>query len=425
MKRFWIEELETMPAPEMARRQLGMVAEQTTRAARDSDFYRDRLGEPPAGGFAFVDLDHFAQAVAPTTKEQVIAAQRDRPPYGGLLAVPEDDLVRHYVYPAGQVLGWSATDHAVLEDMYATGLYAAGVRSTDRVDVTFQYHWVVAGTIWDAAARHLGAAVVPGGAGESRQHANNMALLRTTCLIGFSTFLEHIVASAEEIGIAADQLGVQKIIIVGEWHGSDAKTRLSKLYGGATVREAYGTGETGLVAAECDADSRGMHVHPDVLLEVRNESSGELVDEGEGGEVYLTPLTIRAMPVLRFRTGDITESVRHEPCACGRTTPRLGRIIGRTGQMLRVKGIFLSRPLVESVVAEVLSTASTFQMTVDRPNGLDRLRLKVESPSAVSEEMVTRLVRGMKARATIAIEVDIVPVGTLGEPVSWFVDERT
>ena len=425
MQKFWVEELETLPARELLARQLAMAATQTSRAARDSEFYRQRFGSVPADGFAFADLDAFATAVASTSKEEVIAAQKASPPYGGLLAVPEDDLVRHYVYPAGQVLGWTATDHAALEDMYAAGLYAAGIRRTDRVDITFQYHWVVAGTIWDAAARHLGAAVVPGGAGESAQHAANMALLKTTCLIGFSTFIERIAASAEERGIAAADLGVEKIIIVGEWHGSDAKQRVSKLYGGAAVREAYGTGETGLVAAECEADSSGMHLHPDVLLEVRNETTGELVPEGDGGEVYLTPLTNHAMPILRFRTGDITESVRYEPCACGRTTPRIGRIIGRSSQMLRVKGIFISKPLIESVIGDVLTPAGPFLMTVDRPNGLDRLRLQIESASDVSAETTNKLVSRLKARATVAVEVEIVAAGALGEPVSWFLDERT
>ena len=425
MQKFWIEELETLPARELLARQLAMAAAQTSRAARDSEFYRSRFDDVPSGGFAFADLDAFATAVASTSKEQVIAAQLANPPYGGLLAVPEDDLVRHYVYPAGQVLGWTAVDHAALEDMYAAGLYAAGIRSTDRVDITFQYHWVVAGTIWDAAARHLGAAVVPGGAGESAQHAAYMQLLKTTCLIGFSTFIERIAESAELRGIAPAELGVRKIIIVGEWHGSDAKRRVSELYGGAAVREAYGTGETGLVAAECEADSSGTHLHPDVLLEVRNETTGELVPEGEGGEVYLTPLTNHAMPILRFRTGDITESVRYEPCECGRTTPRIGRIIGRSGHMLRVKGIFISKPLIESVIRDVMTPAETFLMTVDRPNGRDRLRLQIESAAEVPADTTDKLVTRFKARATVSVEVEFVAAGALGEPVSWFVDERT
>ena len=140
MQKFWIEELETLPARELLARQLAMAAAQTSRAARDSEFYRSRFDDVPSGGFAFADLDAFATAVASTSKEQVIAAQLANPPYGGLLAVPEDDLVRHYVYPAGQVLGWTAVDHAALEDMYAAGCMppasAAPTVSTSRSSTT-------------------------------------------------------------------------------------------------------------------------------------------------------------------------------------------------------------------------------------------------------------------------------------------------
>jgi phenylacetate-CoA ligase len=422
--RYWAEEIETLPTSALSARQLGLAGEQVSRAAAASPFYGNRLGAPPPGGFGFRSVDDFAQAVAATTKEQIIAAQQTAPPFGGLLAVPEDDVVRYYIYPAGQVLGWNASDHLALEDMYAGGLYTAGFRRTDRVDITFQYHWEVAGTIWDAAVRHLGAAAVPGGAGESARHASNMALLGVNALIGFSTFLERIAESAAEQDLAPEKLGVEKMIIVGEWHGSDAKGRIADIYGGASVREAYGTGETGLVAAECGADPDGMHVHHDVLLEVRHETTGEPVAEGEGGEVYLTPLTNQTMPVLRFRTGDITESVRFERCECGRTTPRIGRIIGRSGQLLRVKGIFLSRPLVASVVTHCLGSEAAFQMTVDRPSGLDRLRLQVEADGQSQAGSLGRLVQRMKARAGVAVEVEAVAVGSFGVSAPWFVDER-
>jgi phenylacetate-CoA ligase len=419
---YWALEKETLPAADLLGHQLDLAAEQVRRVVKSSPFYRRRLGDLTVSSFA--DVDEIARGVGSTTKEQIIAAQLAEPPYGGLLATDEDDVVRHYVYPAGQVLAWSARDEAVLEDMYACGLYTAGIRRTDRVDCTFQYHWVVAGTIWDSSARHLGAAVVPGGAGESERHAVNMARLRTTTLIGFSTFLEHIADACDGLGTPAADLAVEKIIIVGEWHGSDAKQRLSERFGGAVVREAYGTGETGLVAAECEADPDGMHVHPDVLLEVRDERSGELVGEGEGGEVYLTPLTADAMPVLRFRTGDMTESVTYGPCKCGRTTPRIGRIVGRIGQMLRVKGIFLSRTLFEAVLLDAVGAAAPFRVLVDRPEGQDRLRLQVEATDPITEDLAARIVRRMKARAAVAVEVHTVAVGALPTDETWFLDER-
>jgi phenylacetate-coenzyme A ligase PaaK-like adenylate-forming protein len=93
--------------------------------------------------------------------------------------------------------------------------------------------------------------------------------------------------------------------------------------------------------------------------------------------------------------------------------------------MLRVKGIFISKPLIESVIGDLLTPAGPFLMRVDRPNGMDRLRLQIESASDVSAETATTLVTRLKARATVAVEVEIVAAGALGEPASWFIDERT
>lgn len=413
---------ETLDPQKLLDQQLAEAARQVGYARGASPFYRSMLDGVPG---SFADLAAFGDAVPAVTKDRLIAAQREHPPYGGLLAAPPRSVERLYVYPVGQVLAWTHADQARQAEMYAAGMFATGIRDTDLVDITFQYGWVVAGTIWDAGARRLGAAVIPGGAGESSRHATNLRLLGGTCLIGFSTFLERIAHSAREEGIdPATDLDVQKMIIVGEQHGDQTKRTLARTYGGATVREAYGTGETGLVAAECAADPDAMHVHPDVLPEVRDETTGALVADGEGGELYLTPLHVEGMPVLRFRTGDITASVRHEPCACGRTTPRIGRIVGRVGHLLRTKGVFLGAPTVRSVLDASDASLGEFQVVVDRPTGQDRLVLRVESPVPAPERLTQQIVARMKQRAAVSVEVEVVTPGTLAGQQSWFVDKR-
>lgn len=427
MARVWRREEEALSADELLARQLAALQRQATYAAGSSPYYRELLADVDLST-PFADLDDLAARVPPIVKDTIVARQRAEPPYGGMLAAPEEAIARHYVYPNGQVLAWTGRDQRWFEEMYATGLYTAGVRPEDRVDLTFQFGWVTAGTIWDAGVRRLGAAAAPGGAGDSARHAANMRLLRTTCIVGFPTFLERIGHAASEQGIdPARELSVRKLVIVGEWHGDDTKERLSSLYGGASVREAYGTGEAGLVAAECEADPEAMHVHPDVLVEVRDERTGELVGPGEGGELYLTPLAVEGIPVLRYRTGDLTGRLELGPCECGRRTPRIGRIVGRVGQMLRVKGLFLSKALVEAALTDVDErlAKSAFQMVVDRPRGQDRLRLLVENPGEVAADACPRVVARLQERASLTAEVELVAPGELGEVELWYADQRS
>jgi phenylacetate-CoA ligase len=409
---------------DLQRAQLKAAAGQVRFAVANSPFYKGLLGASFDVGLP-ESVHEFGGAIPSITKDKIVALQQADPPYGGMLAIDERTIERYYVYPTGQVLAWSHRDQATHLDQYAGGLHTAGIRDDDRVDITFQYSWVAAGTIWDAAVRHLGAAVVPGGAGDSPRHATSLRLLRATGLIGFGSFLERIAESAVELGIdPARDLSVCKLIIVGEWHALEAKDKLSAIFGGATVREAYGTGETGLVAAECPSDRAAMHVHPDFLIEVRDPETGDLVEKGMGGELYITPLRLEAQPLLRYRTGDIVEFARWEQCACGRSTPRIGRVVGRMGQYLRVKGMFLNRGMVASVLAQVDSRLGTFHLTVDRPQGQDRLHLRVGRVPGVDSDLEERISRAMKQRASMTVEVTVGPIESIPAGDSWFTDER-
>jgi phenylacetate-CoA ligase len=400
-----------------------MAAAQVTYVRENSAFYRDRLS-PDAGTTPFANLEEFASIVSPVTKAELVAAQSADPPYGPLLAVAPRELVRNWIYPAGQVLALSAHDQDTQEQMYADGLACTGLTADDIVDITFQYGWVAAGTIWDAGAQRLGATVVPGAAGESARHAHNLRHVKATSIIGFPTFLNRIADSAVTSGIdPAVDLSIRHLIIVGEWHSADAKAKLSARFGGAAVREAYGTGETGLVATECEAGEGLMHVHPDVLVEVREATTGELVAEGEPGELYITPLKAHAMPVVRMRTGDITGTHTIAPCSCGRSTLRIGTIIGRVSDLLRVKGSFLSRGLLQELLDEVAPGSGAFHIEVSRPDGMDRLVMRTELVPA-EEAVAANLSRRIRERVGVLVEVESHPLASLATVDAWFTDVR-
>jgi phenylacetate-CoA ligase len=416
-------QLETAPAAARDEHQLKLLQAQVEHVRAHSPFYRDRLGGIPAGGPE--SLDQYFAAVEPVTKAELIGDVAEHPPYGSLLAVPMEELRRLYVHPGPQVFAWTTRDQERLIEMYAQGMTTAGFVPGDLVDVTVQYGWVMAGTIWDAAFQRAGATVLPGGAGGTGAHIERLASIGVNTLMGFPTYLEEIANQARERDLdPARDFSVEKLLVIGELRDEDAKERLRAAYDARFVREAYGAAEIGLVAAECEHADGGMHLHPNILVEVRDPESGELVAEGESGELYLTPLEREGMPVLRYRTGDITEYLRSGTCECGRTTPTMGRILGRVSDLFRVKGVFLVPRIVESLIFECAGEGATYQIEISRPKVRDEVRLKLEHGNGDGAGVAGHLVARFKERCNVAVEVELVDEGALADATPNIVDLR-
>jgi phenylacetate-CoA ligase len=415
--------LETASPHERADYQLDRLRRQVARVRDTSPFYEDRLAEIRADGPA--SFEEFYAGVAPVTKAELISDVAEHPPFGRLLSVSTAELCRLYVHPGPQAFAWTANDQQHLVEMYAQGMTTAGFGPGDLVDITVQYAWVMAGTIWDAAFQRAGALVLPGGAGGTGAHIERLSSLPVTTLMGFPTYLEEIAVQAQERGLDPRvDFSVSKLLVIGELRGRDAKERLRAMYDAEFVREAYGAAEIGLVSAECSHAGGGMHLHPDVLVEVRDPETGELVGDGEPGELYLTPLSREAMPVLRYRTGDITEYLRAGRCDCGRTTPRMGRILGRISDLFRVKGVFLVPRIVESLVHGCAGAEVPYQLVISRPTVRDEVLLRVEHPDSEASGLTGALVSQFKERCNVAISVEVSAPGTLVGIESRIVDQR-
>lgn len=413
---FWDSSMECAPSDVRADYQMQALRKHVSRTAKLSPFYAGRLSVRE-----ITSVEDYFAAVEPVTKLDILADAAENPPYGNLLAVPPTDLVRLFVHPGPQVMAWTANDQQAIVNMYAQGISTVGFDATDLVDVTFQYAWVMAGLIWDAAVQRIGAAAAPGGAGGTIEHLENLRSLRLTGLMGFPTYLEEIGVRAREQGI---DLAVDKLLVIGEMRGQDAKERLRDLYGASWVREGYGTAEAGLVAAECGDSNGGMHVHQDIIIEVRDPVTGALVEEGQSGELYLTPLGREAMPLLRFKTGDITEYLQTEPCPCGRTSPRMGRILGRASDLFRVKGVFLAPAVVTDVVTDGGRRPCDYRIVISRPELKDHIALQLaydgEDAAAVTEVVRQRF----KERCRVSVDIEVVRVGTLPEGTRAIEDHR-
>lgn len=398
--------------------QLQQHVEQAWRA---SGFYQ---GEFAKAGFVPAQLRSWRDlARMPLiTKETVLADQALAPPFGTQLTVSQSRL-RRICFSAGALfLGLSAGDLTRLIRAGAAQLRLAGLRRGDVVDVSSTFHAVIGGTLTDAACRAAGAAVIPGGPGGSEQRLRILRDAKVTVLQAFTPYAEALGQEMVARGIDARRdLAVRLLLVGGEVSTPGARQRLTEMWGGAGIREFYGTAETSVVASECPAGA-GMHLSPDYIFEVVDPDTGLPCDPAAGGEIVLTELLRRAQPFIRFRTGDITEGVDFSPCACGRTTPRLQRIMGRRSSILRIKGVFVQPRLVAAVLSE--SGYERHQLIVDRPGALDRLLVRVESPRTDDAQAVRHLIGRLKDTIGITCAVELLPPGGIESDAPTVLDRR-
>lgn len=423
-RRYWDPERETMPLARLDRWRWEGIQRQLAYVYERSPYYRSILAAAGVHPEQIRTPDEFRKQVPFIRKQEIIANQAQDPPYGTLLAAQPEELAHLFWSPGPEAIPFTPADWDHLGNLGACIFWGAGARPGDRVNITCTYHWVLAGMMMDKAFRHLGCVTTPGGAGMTQMHLDVMRLLRTNVIFAFPTFLEEIARAAQAAGLdPARDLHLRLALIAGEMQSESARRAMTEAFGGMAIREFYGTAECPFVAGQCEHGT-GMHVSPYYWVEVLDPQTGAPVAPGERGEICITDFHKQALPILRYRTGDITAGLDFTPCPCGRTTPRLGRILGRVGDIPRVKGLFI----VPKEVAEVLSRhpeLGRFQLIVDRPDNQDRLTVKVEAPAeARGEGLRTTLVQELKAKIRITAEIAYASPGELAADAPVILDRR-
>jgi phenylacetate-CoA ligase len=331
------------------------------------------------------------------SKEALVESARRAPPWGERLGVPREALAHVFVAPGPLYMPFTAgdLDHAV--GSFAKALAGCGFRAGDLVDQTTMYNWVIAATALDRAILKLGCGVVPGGIGQSERHLEVIADLGVNAILAFPTFLEHLL---DEAAAAGRRLPLTKAAVMGEMRDPQAKVRIAQAHGIA-VREFYGVADVGAVAWECEAGN-GMHLRDDLLVEFVVPGETHTVEPAAGspGEIVVTDFHRQAMPIIRLRTGDLIDGLVHEPCACGRTSPRFTRIVGRASEITKVKGMFVVPRQVVDVMRRD-GAERPFRLLVDRHEGSrDALTLEVAGEPYPDRE-------GFKARVESALRMQI------------------
>jgi phenylacetate-CoA ligase len=358
-------------------------------------------------------------------KEDIIEEQAQRPPYGSFLAVHPDQIVRLYVSPGPIVWPFTAIGYRRYCEAFAKGVYLCGVRASDVVDVTPNYAWVPAGTFMDEGYRMLGAAVLPGSVGQSDFHIEVMKLAQVTVLHAFTTFLAQLGEVVKTKGYDPRRdFAVRLGIIGGEIRSEAARHALGEPFGDIAIREQYGTAEVGVIANECEYGG-GMHLSDDHLVEIIDPQTGEHVAEGVGGELVVSDIWRHAMPIIRYRTGDLTEGLNTDPCPCGRTAPRMKRIIGRVSDIPRIKGMFVVPRNIQNVV-DRHPQLGRFQIIVDRPTRQDELTIKIalRHPTTDRETLRQYLMAEIREAIRLTAAIQLVEPGQLPETAPLVEDRR-
>ena len=402
MAEFWHPEIETMPLEQMRARQEKMVVDHVAHAYKNSPYYRKKFDEIGLKPEDIKNIGDFFTKVPFISKSEIIDAQRENPPFGEFLASPEDEIVRLWVSPGPIFYPFSGEDLAAFQDMCSEAFFATGIRKHDLLDIAFSYYWVPAGTIMDDACRAIGAGVIPGGTGMTDMHIDVMKSAGVSAYLGTPSFLMHIADVAKSKNI---DLSLRVGVFTAEPLPSDLKKSLEDAFG-LDARQLYGTADVGFIGRECEIGG-GMHLYEDMVVEIIDPNTGEHVPLGEPGEVVATLLNRKCMPLLRYRTGDLVQGLDEEPCACGRTSPKLLKLIGRTGDTVKVRGIFLVPKQVGDVVNSH-NDLGNFQIILEREDVRDEITIKIEYSGKDPQTIIGQLQKEFKERVKLQVDVELI-----------------
>lgn len=350
------------------------------------------------------------EAVPITRKGELAALQQKDPPFGGFLGVPLERLKRICMSP-GPIYDPEEKDSK--DDRWAQGLFGAGFRKTDIAQITFSFHLVPVAFWFEDALDHLGAVSVPGGVGNTEQQVRLMKDLQVTGYIGTPSFLAALGKKAVEMGFDRQKdLNLQVAFVTAEMLLESLRLELEETFG-MIIRQGYGTADVGCLGYEC-FHKTGMHIPYNCILEIVDPETGKAKPAGDPGEIVVTVFN-EAYPMIRFGTGDLS-FITDEPCACGRTTPRIVKILGRTDQVTKVKGMFIHPSHVDDMVKRFPEIRAA-RAVVTRKDHLDILTLEVETEEGhqASEGLLGKITGVIPEIMRVKGNVVLVPAGTLKE----------
>jgi phenylacetate-CoA ligase len=373
----WNPAAECLSRADRERLVLERLRDRVAWAAARVPFYGRALSEAGVTADRIRSLDDLRRL--PFTRKDHL---REHYPFG-LLAVPRHEAIRVHASSGTRgkptVVAYTRKDLEVWREVMARSLALGGARPGDMLLIAYGYGLFTGGLGFHDGAEHMGLTVVPASSGNTLRQILLLEDFRPQGLACTPSFALHVAESMREAGRDPRAAGLRYGLFGAEpW--TEAMRRELEARFGATACDFYGLSEIigPGVAAECVEARRGLHVNDDHFWpEVVDPASGEPLPAGAEGELVLTCLTKEALPVLRYRTGDVA-SLDPGPCPCGRTTARMSRVKGRTDDMLVIKGVNVYPSQVEAALLTLPELAPHYQLVVDRTGAFPTLAVQVE-----------------------------------------------
>jgi len=415
---YYDEQLETLPWDSKKRLLENQLQQAVMTAFQEAPAMREKFEAAGVGPTDIRSLEDL-QSLGITPKAQMRQLQQTSPPFGGFLGVELNKLRRIYSSP-GAIFDpeGEQADYWRLQGVF----FNTGFRPGDRVLNTFSYHLTPGGLMCDEALSGIGCTVVPGGVGNTETQVQLMEELQLTGYVGVPSFLQAILERGEQEGKDFRRdFNLQIAVTAGEMLTQASRRRLEEDYG-ILVRQFLATADVGAIAYEC-GEKNGMHFADYRVVEVVDPETGKQLGAGQVGEVVVTLLENPVYPLIRFGTGDLSY-YEEGPCPCGRTSPRLMKLVGRVDQVTKVRGMFIHPSQVEEVVA-AFPEIQAAQAVVEREQDRDKLTFcAVLDQTSSQPELLSPLQERIRTVLKLRAEVAFVQASDLREPEKRILDLR-
>ena len=415
---YWNKEIECIDNDKLRELQLERLKKVVKRVYENVEFYRkklDKAGVKPEDIKSLEDIRY----IPFTTKQEM----REVYPFN-LFAVPLDEVIEIHTTSGTTgkpvVAGYTKEDIEIWSEVMARCLTMMGVNNKDIIQIAYGYGLFTGGLGFHYGAQKIGATVVPASAGNTRRQVELMKDFGSTVLACTPSYALYIAEYAkEELGVDPTTFKLRVGSFGAEMWTEEMRKEIEarlglKAYNVYGLTEIIGPG----VGHEC-VYQNGIHIWEDhFLIEIIDPETGEPLPEGEEGELVITTLTKHAMPVLRFRTRDLTKIIKGD-CDCGRTMVRIERIKGRTDDMIKIRGVMVFPYQIEQAILEVQGVEPHYQIIVTRPYYLDEMEVRVEMNKEVFSDEVKKIEElrkklEKKIESAIGVRVKV----TLVEPKS-------
>ncbi len=372
---FFQKDIETMSRKQIEEIQLERLKWLVDYCSTNIKFYHDRLEKAGVTADKIKTLDDI-KYIPYTTKDDI----RDNYPFG-LFGQPRKNIVRIHASSGTTgkptVVGYTKNDIENWSDCMARLCVAVGTTDEDIIQIAFGYGLFTGALGLHYGLEKIGATVVPTSSGNTEKQIMLMQDFQTTGLVSTPSYAQYIGETAKEMGVI-DNINLRLGLFGSEGCTEEMRSQIEKTLGlfatdNYGMSELMGPGVSGECSLRC-----GMHINEDhFLAEIIDPQTLEVLPKGSQGELVVTTLTKEGIPMLRYRTKDITQ-IDYEPCKCGRTFARMSKIKGRTDDMLKIRGVNVFPSQIESVLMGFDRIAPHYQLVITRSNFSDHLEVKVE-----------------------------------------------